>query len=53
MSTDIIHFQAESKTSGKIFQLGALELYLAITIPLMAVTFAAWYLVYRWLNRRG
>ncbi|TVY37913.1 hypothetical protein LOCC1_G008368 [Lachnellula occidentalis] len=53
MSTDIIHFQAESPTSGKIFQLGALELYLAITIPLMAVTFAAWYLVYRWLNRRG
>ncbi|TVY55321.1 hypothetical protein LCER1_G003907 [Lachnellula cervina] len=52
MSTDIIHFQAESNTYGKIFQLGALELYLAITIPLMVVTFAAWYLVYRWLNRR-
>jgi ABC-type Fe3+ transport system permease subunit len=48
MSTDIIQFQ----DSKEIFSLGALQLYLAITLPLMALTFAAWWLVYWYVNRK-
>lgn len=51
MSTDIIHF-ASNKDSGRIFQLGALQLYLAITIPMMVVVFLAWGVVYHCVNRR-
>lgn len=53
MSTDIVHF--ESKTisrSGKSFQLGALELYFEISIPLMVLTLLAWYGVYWWETRK-
>ena len=52
MSTDIIQFQAPQGAEGRSFQLGALELYLAVTIPMMAFTFAAWGVVYWWVNRR-
>jgi len=52
MSTDIIKFQASQDQTGRVFQLGALQLYLEITAPLMFCTFAAWYAVYQWLNRR-
>jgi len=48
MSTDIIKFQ----DSQKIFSLGALQLYLAITLPMMALTFVAWWIVYWYVNRR-
>ena len=51
MSTDIIQFQSVQQ-SGKIFQLGALQLYLAITIPLMLITFGAWFIVYRCIKHR-
>jgi hypothetical protein len=53
MSTDIIHFQTGSTgKSEKTFQLGALQLFLAISFPLMFLTFAAWYGVYWWVNRK-
>ncbi|CAG8948908.1 hypothetical protein HYFRA_00002034 [Hymenoscyphus fraxineus] len=48
MSTDIIKFE----DSEKKFELGALQLYLYITVPLMAITFAAWWVVYIFIDRR-
>jgi len=52
MSTDIIHFQpAESGGSGRIYESAALKLYMEITVPLMLITFAAWYGVYKFENR--
>jgi hypothetical protein len=36
----------------KIFQLGALQLYLAITVPFMVLTFVAWYVVYVYIDKR-
>lgn len=51
MSTDIIKFDS-TKESGKVFQLEALKLWLAITLPLMAVTFLAWWLVYGYVKER-
>jgi len=53
MSTDIVHFDSTSMgKSGKNFQLGALQLYFAISIPLMATTLLAWYGVYWWETRK-
>ena len=53
MSTDIVKFQrSENGKSQEIFQLGALQLYLAITLPLMFLTFASWYGVYVWVDRK-
>lgn len=51
MSTDIVKFPSIQE-SGKVFQLEALQLFLAITLPLMAVTFIAWWVVYWCVNRR-
>ena len=51
MSTDIIRFQPQ-QGPGEVFQPGALKLYLAITIPMMLVVFAAWAIVYRCVDRR-
>lgn len=48
MSTDIVHWQ----DSKKIVQLGAIVIYLELTLPLMLVTFGAWYGVYWWVNRK-
>jgi hypothetical protein len=48
MSTDIIHFQ-ENKQN---FQTRALQTYLAITIPFMALTFGAWYMLYMMTARK-
>jgi hypothetical protein len=53
MSTDIVHFVMDP-TSGnnvKVFQLGALKVYLAITVPLMVATFIAWYVVYIYIDK--
>ncbi|TVY83100.1 hypothetical protein LSUE1_G005916 [Lachnellula suecica] len=53
MSTDIIQFQvSETGKSQEIFQLGALQIYLAITVPMMVITFASWYGVYFWVDRK-
>jgi hypothetical protein len=51
MSTDIIAW--ETNTAGesqRVYQPGALALYLAITVPIMAVTFGAWRAVYEWMK---
>ncbi|KAH7305646.1 hypothetical protein BKA65DRAFT_520672 [Rhexocercosporidium sp. MPI-PUGE-AT-0058] len=53
MSTDIVKYQkSENGKSQEVFQLGALQLYLAITLPLMFLTFASWYGVYIWVDRK-
>ena len=53
MSTDIVRFQTSTPgNSGKTVQLGALQLYLAITLPMMVVTFLGWYIVYWWVNHK-
>jgi hypothetical protein len=52
MSTDIVQFQTDSTgKSNKIFQLGALQLFLTICLPMMLLTFVAWYGVYWYVNR--
>ncbi|KAF2473093.1 uncharacterized protein BDR25DRAFT_128515 [Lindgomyces ingoldianus] len=48
MSTDIIRF-VDKKS---VFQLKGLRIYLAISIPMMMMTFLAWYIVYRVERRR-
>ncbi|TVY76116.1 hypothetical protein LSUE1_G004244 [Lachnellula suecica] len=47
MSTDIIQFQDNVKE----YQWGALNWYMAVTIPFMAATFVAWYGFYWWAAR--
>ena len=49
MSTDIIRFESPSGGPGPaVFEANALKLYACISFPLMVLTFAAWYLIYRW-----
>lgn len=51
MSTDIITWQTNAAgESQRVYQSGALDLYLAITIPMMAVSFGAWRAVYEWMR---
>ncbi|KAI9866764.1 MAG: hypothetical protein M1813_000706 [Trichoglossum hirsutum] len=53
MSTDIIRFQTDQTGEpSRTFRLGALQLFLAITVPLMFVSFLAWYGVYWWVDRK-
>lgn len=53
MSTDIIRFERDDAgKSSKIFQLGAIQLYLAITLPLTFLVFIAWYGVYWWVDKK-
>jgi hypothetical protein len=53
MSTDIVHWDRNTDgDSQENFQLPALEVYLIITLPLMVVTFASWYGVYWWVDRK-
>jgi len=51
MSTDIIRFPSEVQ-SGRVFQLDALQTYLETTIPLTILTFAGWWIIYKYINRR-
>ena len=52
MSTDIIHFdRAGQGKSNRVFQLNALQLYLAISLPLMFMTFLVW-AGFHWLEKR-
>lgn len=51
MSTDIVHWDQSNGISSEVFQLGALEVYLAVSLPLMLVTFGVWY-VLGWLEKR-
>jgi len=48
MSTDILQFSNNQEE----FSIRALQIYLAITLPIMAVTFGAWRLLYVW-TRNG
>ena len=53
MSTDIVHWDRNTEGySQENFQLPALKVYLIITLPLMVVTFASWYGVYWWVDRK-
>jgi hypothetical protein len=48
MSTNILQFP-EGKRE---FQLTGLKIYLAISLPMMAITFLAWFLLYRLVKTR-
>jgi hypothetical protein len=53
MSTDIVHWQTlNNGKQERVVSVGAIETFLIASLPLMALTFCAWYVVYRWLNRR-
>lgn len=52
MSTPIVNFDhVEAGFGGQNIGSGALKLYLAVSLPLMFLTFLGWYLVY-WRERR-
>jgi ABC-type amino acid transport system permease subunit len=48
MSTDILQFS----NNHEDFSLKALQIYLAVTIPFMALTFGAWRVLYVLSKRR-
>lgn len=53
MSTDIVKFPSnDSGQPHKVYSSEALLVWLVTTLPLMALTFAGYYL-YQWINRRG
>jgi len=53
MSTDIVSFKTgEDGQSRKVFQWHALQLFLAICLPMMFVVFVAWYGVYWWVDQK-
>jgi len=53
MSTDIIRFSSSDVgTHQRNFSSEALKLYIAITLPMMFLTFMAWWVVYRYVNRK-
>lgn len=56
MSTPLVDFDDEGPSSStfswKNVGVGALKLYLAISLPLIFLTFLAWYAVYWWEKRR-
>jgi hypothetical protein len=49
MSTDIIQFRQSD--GAEVFQSKALVFLLAVSLPLIVVTFVAWYVVYMCLTR--
>ena len=49
MSTDIVQFKSDSKL---VVGMAALQLYLAISLPLVFVTVLAWYGFYWWETRK-
>lgn len=53
MSTGIVQFGTSATgASERTVQVGALQLFLALSLPLMLLTFVAWYFVYWWINRK-
>lgn len=48
MSTPIVHYPDDSR----IVNLDALKLFLAISLPLLAITVIAWYALYHWHKAR-
>ena len=55
MSTDIVHFpKTDAGPFESLFSLGALELYLLISLPLVVITLVGWYVFYHWeIRQRG
>jgi hypothetical protein len=52
MSTDIVRFpDGQVGISNGIVSKGAIALYLALTLPLLAFTLVAWYVFYLYVNR--
>lgn len=51
MSTDIFR-TTNTGQFGNTVQLGALRLYIMISLPLVVVTLLAWYGFYWWENRK-
>jgi ABC-type amino acid transport system permease subunit len=49
MSTDIVHVTNNKED----FSFRALQIYLAVTIPFMALTFGAWRVLYVFTRKRG
>lgn len=53
MSTDIVNFHPSSvRISESAVSFAALRLYVALSLPLMFITFIAWYGVYWWVSRK-
>ncbi|KAL8793423.1 MAG: hypothetical protein Q9195_004009 [Heterodermia aff. obscurata] len=53
MSTDIVHFpNTDAGPFESLFSRGALELYLLISLPLVVITLAGWYVFYLWEIRQ-
>ncbi|KAK4894201.1 hypothetical protein LTR27_007569 [Elasticomyces elasticus] len=53
MSTPIVTFEPGSpSTSDRNVSAGALGFYVAVSLPLMVLTFLSWYAVYWWENRK-
>lgn len=54
MSTDIVQYQSTNPgKSGEISSLLALKLFLAITMPIMGITFSAWGAIHYWARWRA
>ena len=53
MSTDIVHFpNTDVGPFESLFSRGALKLYLLISLPLVVITLAGWYVFYHWEIRQ-
>jgi hypothetical protein len=48
MSTDVLHWEAGKRQ----YESGALVTYLALSLPMTAVTFGMWYWLYHWVKRK-
>ena len=51
MSTDIFN-PTKTGLFGNTIELGALRLYITISLPLVVMTLLAWYAVYWWETRK-
>jgi hypothetical protein len=52
MSTDIVRFpDGQAGISNGVVSKGAIALYLALMLPLLAFTLVAWYVFYLYVNR--
>lgn len=53
MSTDIVRFEIDETGSHEMYQGKALRLFLAISLPMTAVTFICWYGFYKYSKKRS
>ena len=54
MSTDILQFSKipNTKDYEEEYSSAALKRYVSVTLPLMALTFLAWWVLYWWVDRK-